>query len=510
MTDDPQPPKPRAVALDEQPSPPPPPPPVKKVPIANKLRGDKPVARAVEVATILAAGFFGNVALRTTLASVAATIAAVLVAAALLLGGRLSQRSARLLVLGAVSLAPWLIVRSSPALTAVTMIAIVAMFAVAGGMSRSGSFFDARVREFAGHTGALAYEWMYGVAMVERLAKKSTADHKLTALLRGVVIAAPVFIVFAMLLASADDVFASVLLLGDLPDLVGHLVLSLLVAVASFALVSRGAHETARQGTVDLRLLGPLEVLMILGGLVVLFSAFVLTQVVVAAGGADHLLETEGLTAADHARRGFFQLLWVAGLSTALVGTLRAMRMSHSGRGRDRFTPLALITLALTLVIALISMQRLGLYIGSFGLTPLRIWAMLGAGTIAVLVAIFASSIAGWRAEQSWFPGVAFLAGIGLVVGLNVLNPDAYVARYNIESRSTSGLDSYALGRLSDDAVPTLVSHLSQLDPEDRSVLTSELCRRAERQTSFGSFEYNRGAVRAEHALVGLCQGWNR
>jgi hypothetical protein len=56
--------------------------------------------------------------------------------------------------------------------------------------------------------------------------------------------------------------------------------------------------------------------------------------------------------------------------------------------------------------------------------------------------------IAGWCAEQSWFPGVAFLAGIGLVVGLNVLNPDAYVAQYNIESRSTSGLDPHALGSL--------------------------------------------------------------
>jgi hypothetical protein len=94
------------------------------------------------------------------------------------------------------AITPWLVVRSSLALTSVTVIAVVAMFTVAGGMSRSGSVLDTRVREVAGYSGP------------------STADHRLTALLRGVVVAVPVFIAFAMLLAAADDVFASVLLLG--------------------------------------------------------------------------------------------------------------------------------------------------------------------------------------------------------------------------------------------------------------------------------------------------------
>jgi len=66
------------------------------------------------------------------------------------------------------------------------------------------------------------------------------------------------------------------------------------------------------------------------------------------------------------------------------------------------------------------------------------------------------------------------------------------------------------LNLLNLDAVPTLVSHLSQLDVDHRFVLTTELCRQAERETSFGRFEYNRGAVRAEQALVGLCRGRNR
>jgi hypothetical protein len=105
---------------------------------------------------------------------------------------------------------------------------------------------------------------------------------------------------------------------------------------------------------------------------------------------------------------------------------------------------------------------------------------------------------------------VAFVAGIGLVVGLNVLNPDVYVAQYNIDSRATSGLDPVALGQLSDDAVATLLSRPSQLDARDLSALTTELCRRAERETSFVPFEYKRRSVHAEQVLDGLCGERNR
>jgi hypothetical protein len=95
--------------------------------------------------------------------------------------------------------------------------------------------------------------------------------------------------------------------------------------------------------------------------------------------------------------------------------------------------------------------------------------------------------VAGWRADRSWFPGVAFVAGIGLVVGLNQAQ----------------------LGR-GDDAVATLVSRPSQLDVRDLSVLTTELCRRAERETSLVPFECKRSSVRAEQVLDGLCDGRNR
>jgi hypothetical protein len=256
---------------------------------------------------------------------------------------------------------------------------------------------------------------------------------------------------------------------------------------------------------VNLRLLGPVEVLTVLGSLVLLFAAFVATQVVVAIGGAEHVLRTEGLTAAEHARSGFFQLLWVAGLAVSLVGGLRAVLRKDAGTAGDRFRPLALAALVLTLVIALISMQRLSLYVGSFGMTPLRFWAMAGAGTVAVLIAIFAVSIAGWRSEQSWFPGVVVLIGFALVFGLNVVNPDDFVARYNLRTQPGDQIDPAVLGSLSDDAMGTVVTQIGHVDAANRPVLVAALCDRPDRDTSFGSLEYNYSALRADQRLDELC-----
>lgn len=469
-------------------------------------RSDTPTASRSELGLILAAGFLGNLVLRTTVASLAATIAVVLIVASLASGRRVEQRGSLVLIAAALLLAPWLFIRSTPALTFVTAMAIVSVLSVGTGLSQTGSLFNSRVRTLVAHGASLTYEWAYGVAMIERITSRATVDLRFASVLRGVVLATPVLILFTALLASADEVFERLLLIGDLPVLVGHVLLSLLVALAMFAFVSRAAHSTPPStDPVNLRLIGPVEVLTILGSLVVLFAAFVATQVVVAVGGADHVLRTEGLTAAEHARSGFFQLLWVAGLAVSLVGGLRAARRTGMGEGPDRFTPLALATLALTLVIALISVQRLSLYVGSFGMTPMRFWAMAGAGTVAVIIVIFGLSVAGWRLEQSWFPGVALMVGVALVLGLNVMNPDDFVARYNLRTQSTEQIDPVALGNLSDDAMDTVVSHIDELDATTRTALVAQLCARENRDTAFGPLEYNRSAVRADRVLDQLC-----
>src|SRR3954451_13472185 len=56
-----------------------------------------------------------------------------------------------------------------------------------------------------------------------------------------------------------------------------------------------------------------------LGVLDVLFVAFVAVQATVLFGGHRHVLETEGLTYAEYARQGFWQLLWVSALTLLVL-----------------------------------------------------------------------------------------------------------------------------------------------------------------------------------------------
>lgn len=469
-------------------------------------RDDQPVARGLEVGGVVLAGFFGNLVLRTgEVASLAGSLVVLAVVAVLVVSGRV-RRAEPMVFLGlAALLAPWLMVRADGFTTTATVVAIVTLVGVATGLSLEGNAFNARIRDLARHVWSPVYEWMYGLGLVKRFAKAFSSERKLTPLLRGLAIAAPVLLVFTTLLASADEVFARLLLLDDLPTLVGHIILTLAVSIGLFGWVSRAAHATkSSKNSVDLRVLGPLEITIVLGSLMTLFAAFVITQIVVAFGGANHVLETEGLTAAEHARAGFFQLVWVAGLAVSLVGGLRALRKDAHDRVRDRFRPLALGTLALTVVIAGISIQRLLLYVGSFGLTPLRFWALAGAGCLAALMIVYALSIAGWHIDHAWYPGVAIIMGAVFVFGLNVANPDATVATFNLDNQSDP-IDVDMLAGLSDDAVAPILESVDAIGGDERVRLIEELCARPDRETTFGLLQYNAGRIGADNALDAVC-----
>ena len=503
-------------------APPPPPPPIAGEVIGQPLKGakprpqapfvrqEKPVATWVDVGLVVVAGFLFNIALRVGFATITAIVGFALLAGLLVFSGRALRREALLLIGLAMILVPWLGIRTDVELTFVTVSMVALLLSLAAGLSLQGSLFDSRVRELANHLVSMPFEWFYGLAMVKRLAKATSSDKQGVALLRGLAVAFPVLVVFTVLLASADEVFAQFLLLGNIGGVFGHLILTAVAALGALSVLGRRAHETAPvEGLTNLRKLGRIEVKIVLMSVVVLFSAFVATQVVVAFGGANHVLETEGLTQADHARRGFFQLLAVAGLSMALVGLVRAGRLIDSDDETrtpvDRFTPLALMTLALTLVIAGVSVQRLLLYVGSFGLTPDRLWAIIAAGAIGIAIVLYAISIAGYRSGQSWYPAVALILGFVVVLGLNVLNPDATIARYNISQFGDSAeLDVRSLANLSNDATSTIVSRLG--DVQNEQVRLAELlCGEWDRETSYGPLEYNRAAVGSDRALDGLC-----
>ena len=469
-------------------------------------RDEDPALRWRELALLLVAGYLFNISMRAGLDNIAVVLVVVVLAATLLFGGRVDRRLPQLLVLAGLALSPWLYFRSSTGLTVVTIAAIAGLFMLAVGLSREGDLFDLRARAIAAHGLSHLVEWAYGLSMLKRLLHRNAGGRNFGAIARGASLAVPVVAIFALLLASADEVFASVLLVDNTASLVGHVVASLALAVGFLGLVSRAAYRTSPYEKGPKRVLSSVEVNVVLGSLAALFAAFVGTQIVVALGGVDHVLETEGLTRAQHARSGFFQLLWVAALTLALLGAIRATRSKDVDAGVDRFRPLALVILGLTLVITAISIQRLLLYVEAFGLTPLRFWSLATAGWIGALIVGYALSTLGVGDRRSWFPAFLVISAACFVLALNVLNPDAFVVRHNLTNPPAErSIDTEAIATLSDDAVQEALDNLNRIPPESQLALSEQLCRRPDLEARFGLLGANRAERSADSLLDNFC-----
>lgn len=290
-------------------------------------------------------------------------------------------------------------------------------------------------------------------------------------LARGAVLAAPVVALLAVLLASADAVFAARLaaLRVDLPqfdDLAGRVLLAAAVAYVAAGGLWHLARQRAAPAPVASevpRVLGFTEAVVVLGSVNLLFAAFVAVQVRYLFGGQSALV-AGGLTHAEYARRGFGELVAVAAVSLALHLALAGLARRESPVRRWVFTALAATLTVLVLVILASAFQRLTLYEQAFGFTRLRtvvhvfiVW--LGFLLLAVLALELADRL-------RLFLVAGIVAAVGFAGTLNVVGVDALIARHNL-ARAAQGaeLDLSYLAGLSPDAVPELVAGLPALAP---------------------------------------------
>lgn len=273
---------------------------------------------------------------------------------------------------------------------------------------------------------------------------------------RSVAVTVVLLLVFGMLFASADAVFASYLPRVDLPLLPARVVVGILVALASVTLVhlalapprwseiSVTARRPARLG----------EWLLPVVALDAMVLAFVLVQVGALLGGDRYVLETAGLTFAEYARQGFAQLVVATALTLAVVAfaARRAPRTSERDRQLSRAALGALCVGTLGVVVS--ALRRMDLYVEAFGLTRLRLFvALLEVVMAAVLVLVM---VAGVRWRGHWLPRAVVQVVTVAVLALALVNPDAQILRYNTTADLRPALDVTYLRDLSADAIPAM------------------------------------------------------
>lgn len=306
--------------------------------------------------------------------------------------------------------------------------------------------------------------------------------------LRGILLAIPILLIFSALLSSADLIFArriNDLLANFDPQKLGEIVFRVCyMLLAAYLLFGVFSHAASRSQSTDLvakdrpvvkPFLGYTEAAIILGGILLLFGAFVVIQFQYFFSGQTNI-GLEGFTYAEYARRGFGELLAVAFLSLLLFLGLGAV--THRGKVSQQksFSAMGITLVALVIIILVSSFQRLYLYEAAYGFSRLRAYShvfiiWLGILLLSVVVMEVVH-------RQRALALVVLLILLGFTASLNLLNVDAFLSRHNIQrTMQGSPLDGDYLSTLSNDAVPTLVEAYSSytLDPQLRDEIGSIL-----------------------------------
>ena len=229
----------------------------------------------------------------------------------------------------------------------------------------------------------------------------------------GLVLAAPLLVVFGSLLVSADAGFERVVRTVfdlDFEELISHFVATGLVGWISagylVAVLVRG-RELAMPWQHGTRpVLGTVELGIPLGGLALLFSVFVVMQAQYVFAGHDVIRDAADLGYAEYARRGFFELVIVTVLvlPVLLAADWMTDTTNASTRGTGRLLSGGLLLLVGLIMVS--ALHRMRLYLDAYGLTQDRLYATAVLLWAGVAIPWFAATVLRGRADRFAFGAI--------------------------------------------------------------------------------------------------------
>jgi hypothetical protein len=323
------------------------------------------------------------------------------------------------------------------------------------------------------------------------------------AVMRGIAIALPIIAIFASLLSSADVVFADrfekfieLFRLENLPEYIFRLAYIMIFAYAlagTFLHAAQKSNEPYEGKQRFAPFLGFTESTIVLGGVTILFVAFVAVQFQYFFGGQANI-NVEGYTYSEYARKGFGELVTVAFFSLLLLLGLGAITRREAETQRRAFSTLGVVLVGLVIVMLVSAFQRLVLYEAAYGFSRLRTYThvfMIWLALLLIVVVILEMT----RRER--MAGLAMvIASLGFAVSLSLLNVDAFIVKQNVErelrgvadetlSNGRVDLDTQYFLDLSDDAVPALADTFQNMGlpvAVREKVGAALFCKRRERE----------------------------
>jgi hypothetical protein len=293
-------------------------------------------------------------------------------------------------------------------------------------------------------------------------------------IVRGVLMSVVAVVVFAALFAAADATFQRFISgifsfdLGLNEETLGRLAVFIFasaVFIGAFAYAFRKDHSAPHYvADQKPRTMGILETKILLGSINVLFLIFIILQLAHLFGGGGQVV-SQGLTYAEYARKGFFELILVAILSYLIISTAEKQIVKNEHSHTQSFKILSTILVAQVVVILVSAFMRLALYESTYGFTTIRLYSHALMVWLAAVLILLAHHIH-FGGSRTKFALRVFIAIIVLLFTMNLLNPDVFIAKRNLERYQATGrIDTWYLGSLSMDAIPYTSVLLNNPDP---------------------------------------------
>ncbi len=292
---------------------------------------------------------------------------------------------------------------------------------------------------------------------------------------KGIVMAVPVLLIFLTLFSSADLIFqkylSNIFRFEIEPETVFRSILVLvatLIFTGAYSYIvtrSQGAQPQADSNNTT-RAIGSIETSILLVSVSALFFVFILVQLTYLFGG-ESTISSQGFTYAEYARKGFFELIAVAVISFLLLWGTEKYTAKKDGEHNLLFKVLSSTLIVEVILIMGSAFKRLLLYEEAYGFTTQRLYSHVFIIFLAVIFCLLLYKMYKDRRE-SMFSFRIFISLIVFLALMNVLNPDTFIARRNIDRFVASGkLDTYYLSQLSDDALTTSITILDSTADED-------------------------------------------
>ncbi len=295
---------------------------------------------------------------------------------------------------------------------------------------------------------------------------------KTGSILLGLALSIPLLIMIVPLLIKADAAFEGLMdkFTGDSsPTMILAMIWGSALTLPRFsrALTLRRSEKAKRKELAYKGSLSSGTVTTVLSAVSVIFLLYLFSQLAYFFNGFAGILP-EGYTTAEYARRGFFEMCRLCALNLGILALACIFVKKEAGRLTLPIRLLGLFVCLFSLVLVATSASKMSLYIGTYGLTPKRVYTSV----FMVFLGVAILSVGVWLIKSK-FPYMKVIVSAAMVAILltGYCDVGTVVARYNVNAYQSGKLETIDVKNIYDTGtggVPYLAMLLQDEDPEVR------------------------------------------